>query len=219
KKFRHAPYVYINQSVTTDYRKQFTVTASIEWAESPQPKDPLYGAGLSLQWQTTNWLNLGLTSNYTFDHSNWGFVSYIDSIDQVIIGRRDSRTVTNDFYMQLLFSPHMNFSVHTRHYWSEVKYLQFYNLQDDGNVEPSDFTGNYDINFNAWNVDVVYAWQFAPGSFLNLIWKVNSLNEDQLITHNYFDNFQNTLKLPSGNTVALKMIYYLDYQRIKKVFS
>lgn len=217
KKFLHAPWVYINQSITTDYRKPFTLTASVEWAESPQPKDPLVGAGISPQWQATNWLNVGITCNYTFDHSNWGFVSYIDSSDLVIMGRRDSRTVSNDFYMQLLFNPHMNLSAHARHYWTEVKYWQFYNLQNDGNVTESNFTGNYDINFNAWNVDVVYAWQFARGSFLNLIWKVNSLNEDQQITHKYFDNFQNTLKLPSGNTIALKMIYYLDYQTIKKI--
>ena len=35
-----------------------------------------------------------------------------------------------------------------------------------------------DENFNQFNVDFVYTWQFAPGSFLNLIWKESAFAGD-----------------------------------------
>ncbi len=218
-KFKHAPYVYFNPKISTDYRKQFTVTVWGEYAESPQPKDPLYGFGWAPAWQVTDWLNISSTTNYTFDHANWGYVDFIDTSNTVIMGKRNTVTITNDLSMQVLFTPHMNLSLRTRHYWSNVQYLQYYSLKDDGNLDSTNYTGNNNINFNAWNVDVVYAWQFAPGSFLNLIWKVNLLNADQQNSLNYFHNFRDTVQLPAGNTIALKMIYYLDYQKFKKIFS
>ncbi|HAP00577.1 MAG TPA: hypothetical protein DCQ93_01515 [Bacteroidetes bacterium] len=220
KKFLHAPYVYTNFSIKTDYRKPFMMEVSFDWAESPQPKDPLYGYGIGPSWQATDWLNLGLAINYTFDHSNWGFADYIDSTDQVIIGRRDTKTISNDFYTTILFSPQMNLVVHARHYWSEVRYLEYYNLLNDGNVASTSlYTTSHDENFNAWNVDVVYEWQFAPGSFLNLIWKQSLVKDDASVGNDYATNLRETLQLPADNTLALKLIYYLDYQKVKKVIT
>ena len=79
-----------------------------------------------------------------------------------------------------------------------------------------DWASNQDRNINFFNIDMVYTWQFAPGSFLNLIWKNNIAKFDQgtsvLHGDNYFNNFGQTLDAPQTNNLTLKVIYFIDYQ-------
>jgi len=63
---------------------------------------------------------------------------------------------------------------------------------------------------------MVFNWQFAPGSYLSLIWKNALLEENNQITYNYFENFSQTLQYPQLNTLTLKILYYLDYNQLRK---
>ena len=70
---------------------------------------------------------------------------------------------------------------------------------------------------------MVYTWQFAPGSFLNLIWK-NSVNQyesgnDVQLDRDYFGNLKETFRAPQTNNLTLKVIYYLDYLTMKRAFK
>lgn len=71
-------------------------------------------------------------------------------------------------------------------------------------------------NFNIFNIDAVYTLQFAPGSFLNIVWK----DEDQLFNADtgfgYFKNFGKTIAEPHNKNLSFKLIYYLDYLNFKK---
>jgi hypothetical protein len=58
--------------------------------------------------------------------------------------------------------------------------------------------------------------QFAPGSFINIVWKDEGQQYNNSIDHNYFQNFGNTLREPQNNNLSVKIIYYLDYLYIKK---
>ena len=98
----------------------------------------------------------------------------------------------------------------------KVVYHQFYTLLDDGNLGDTDFTGNYDLNFNIFNLDFVYSWEFAPGSYLNVIWKNNIFQADDIRYDDYFDNLNKTFNAPQSNGLSLKVIYYLDYQYLHK---
>ncbi|MGB3074334.1 MAG: DUF5916 domain-containing protein, partial [Chitinophagales bacterium] len=75
---------------------------------------------------------------------------------------------------------------------------------------------NNDINFNVFNIDAVYAWEFAPGSYLNVIWKNNIQQYDDLGMDDYFANCTKTFQTPQSNGISVKLIYYLDYLSLKK---
>jgi hypothetical protein len=53
-----------------------------------------------------------------------------------------------------------------------------------------EFTGNADFNFNAFNTDLIFAWQFAPGSFLNIVYKNDLQRDEQDIELSYFNNLR-----------------------------
>jgi hypothetical protein len=90
-------------------------------------------------------------------------------------------------------------------------------LEQEGTLKPSSKTyyeSNYNVNF--FNVDMVYTWQFAPGSFVNVVWK-NSIDEyNQTVTDSYFKNLGATVNAPQLNSLSLRVIYFLDYLAFKK---
>jgi Domain of unknown function (DUF5916) len=104
-----------------------------------------------------------------------------------------------------------------RHYLSSVDNKEFFTLEKNGllTANPS-FTENMNRNVNIFNIDMVYTWQFAPGSFLNIVWKNSIFTQQQLIEHSYFKNFGNTVEADQNNNLSLKVIYFLDYLQLKR---
>jgi hypothetical protein len=114
----------------------------------------------------------------------------------------------------------MSLSFRLRHYWSKAQYQQYYHLGADGMLNDySSYGNNHDVNFNAFNIDMVFFWQFAPGSELNLVWKNSLLKREAEASSDYYDNFRSSLNSPQNNMISLKVLYYLDYLKIRKAFS
>ncbi|MCY7409421.1 MAG: DUF5916 domain-containing protein, partial [Chitinophagales bacterium] len=217
-KYYHAPFVYTQLFFNTDYRKKVALSASIGYGESPEPKDTYLEAGVSPYFILNDHFSFWYDLFVSKDRSNYGFVNF-DSNDEIIFGRRNTFRVSNTINAKYTFNPKMNFNFRARYYWGKVTYVQFYELQDEGTLASTDFTGNYDYNFNVFNIDAVYEWEFAPGSFLNLIWKNNIFQSDDAGTDDYFDNFKKTFDSPQSNGISVKLIYYLDYLSLRKKSS
>ena len=79
----------------------------------------------------------------------------------------------------------------------------------------SSFAGDVNQNYNAFNVDVVFTWQFAPGSFLNIVWKDESFLAADRLRRSYFHNVDDVVASPQNNNLSIKLIYYLDYLQLK----
>jgi hypothetical protein len=109
-----------------------------------------------------------------------------------------------------------------RHYWSQVNNKELFKLLTDGSLQHIDPVANVpvDENFNYFTVDAGFNWEFAPGSFINLVWKNNAqefLTDpfDAPFSDNYFKNFDRTMKIPQNNNFSIKVIYFLDYLQLK----
>ena len=87
----------------------------------------------------------------------------------------------------------------------------------DGKLDPNpSFNQNVDRNVNFFNIDMVYTWQFAPGSFINIVWKNAIYNYTDIVETSYFKNFGKTIEADQNNNLSLKIIYFLDYLQLKK---
>jgi hypothetical protein len=218
KKFWHAPYVYFLPYFYTDQRKPVQWFIQIEFAESPIKCDPLYGGATSLYVRLSDHFNFTVFTESTKDNRNFGFAGYDASSDQVTIGRRDIFVTNNEISVEYNINPRMGINFRARHYWSKVMYSKFYHLQGDGTLSEIAYIDGQDFNFNVFNIDLVYSWQFAAGSFLNVVWKNSISQSDDLRLNDYFDNFGNTLHAPQRNSLIVKMIYYLDYESVQHAF-
>ncbi len=209
KKFFHAPYIFFSPSFSTNTSKRLFAQFQLSYGESPIPNDPYIGFQISPTWIVNDHLRLALGLNVSKDHSNFGAVNWDDNAN-IIFGRRDITTFDNVISVDYLFGPRMNITARARHYWANLYYHQYLHLNDDGTFSPSDWQGSADENFNLFNVDFVYTWQFAPGSYLNLIWKESAFEGDAERGGTFGKNLDKTFRAPQNNSLTLKLIYWLD---------
>lgn len=170
--------------------------------------------------------NLRLSNSFSFGEDvtisprkNVLGYSTMDGSGNPIFALRDVHTVENIFNLKYTFSGIMGLNLRLRHYWSKLNNKQFFNLATNGmvrNLTSTDFNSNNNQNVNIWNVDMVYVWQFTPGSELSIAWKNSAFSNNGLATQNYFNNLNNTINQPQNNNFSLKVLYYIDYQDLRK---
>ncbi len=153
--------------------------------------------------------------------NNVGFASFDPPYDSrngnIIFGRRDRNTIENTLNFKYNFNSKMGLNLRVRHYWSKVDYREFFTLLNNGELQKNlSFNDTVNQNVNFFNIDMVYTWQFAPGSFLNIVWKDASFTGNKIIEKDYLKNFSNTVDADQNNNISLKIIYFLDYLDLKK---
>lgn len=153
--------------------------------------------------------------NYNPTIKGIGFTSILDS-ENILFATRKVNTVENTLTLKYNFTNKMGINLRTRHYRSGVENKDFFLLQKDGSLLPHEVSQNYDRNINFFNVDMVYTWQFAPGSFMNLVWKNATVHSSDFAGDSYVENLRNTLQDDQNNNLSLKVIYFLDYLQLKK---
>jgi hypothetical protein len=146
-----------------------------------------------------------------------------------LFGSRDNIERTQVLNLSYIFTNRISLSARIRHSWSQVRYHHFLYLTPSGDLAPlaadrpdllNSFPGvsPYDLNFNAWSVDLVFRWIFAPGSELQAVWKQNLVGADagELLPSGYRANFSAMLEDGFTNSFSLRAVYFLDYSRLKQ---
>jgi hypothetical protein len=141
--------------------------------------------------------------------------------NDILFAKRDRFTVENSLNAKYNFSKRSGITVTARHYWSKVKINELYDLNPDGGLSLTKHTTVplNDRNFNIFNLDAQYTLEFAPGSFVYIVWKDESLYSqfgDLVMTDKYLNNFGHTLNRPQNANLSVKIVYYLDYLDFRK---
>jgi hypothetical protein len=167
-----------------------------------------------------NKLSFIYDTHYEDREDDIGFVNYNAATDTITFGRRNLQTISNTLSGVYKFTNKMSLSLRGRHYWSRATYKAYYTLQTDGYLKQDSAYGlNHNVNFNAFNIDVVFFWQFAPGSELNIVYKNAVLKRENIINYDYYSNFSGSLNSPQNNSISIKVLYYIDYLTIKRAFK
>ncbi|WP_375418673.1 DUF5916 domain-containing protein [uncultured Hymenobacter sp.] len=134
-----------------------------------------------------------------------------------LLGRRRINTVTNTLSAAYTFTNRMSFTIRGRHYVSNVHYRDFSRLAPDGQETPVEYQRNRDNTYNAFNIDAVFSWWFAPGSQVSVVWKdaAQSFLQGEEATPLYFSNLNGTINTLHNNNLSIKVLYYLDYLTLR----
>ena len=159
----------------------------------------------------------------------WAFLDSLeDGTDVSIFGKRRNREYTQVLNVNYIFTNRMSLSTRVRHAWSQVRYDALYPLLASGVISETPYLENgnanqEDLNFNAWSIDMVYRWNFAPGSELNIVWKNQLLQETRLgdleefmLPTSYGDNFNQMIESGFINSLSIRIISFIDYSRFKQ---
>lgn len=221
---KKAPYYSFFTDGSTDSRKKLYITWSGGFAETPLRKDFFHRIDLTARYRFNDRFALTATFLKQYDNGQFGYAFARDNVTNApLLARRqylDITTMLNGIYH---FTPRMNLTFRVRHFWNRLLNTNLYDLKPDGywierfDKDPAEFN----LNYNAFNVDVFYTWDFRLGSRLIVGWK-NWLGSDYeyMIDGSQYKHYRNNLSrvlaTPHGNELTVRFIYFLNYEQLRK---
>jgi len=222
QKFIIPEYYYNGIGISTDYSRKFALDAEVGYGQgyfTDYVVNNYFEVELSPILRLSDKLSLTPSSNYSIFLNGVGFAGFFDG--QPKYGIRDVKTLTNILQGKYLFKNNLSLTLRVRHYWSYGIYDYYGDLDEEGYIIRDDqFAENANFNFNAFNTDLIFAWQFAPGSFLNIVYKNALQKDEQDLRLSYFNNLNTVFDQGQVNTVTMKLIYFFDvvssYKKVMK---
>ena len=171
--------------------------------------------------------NLRLSQKFSINHgisyesnkNQAGFTDFEGS--NILFAKRDINTIQNTINVKYSFTNKMGLTLNVRHYWSGVRPTELLLLNTQGYLEKTNLIAipptDYNRNFNSFALNMIYTWQVANGSFLNIVWQdeaFESVRKDY--EENYFKNVGRSFAVNNANTISVKLVYFLDYLHLKK---
>jgi len=205
--------------ISSDYRKPFALDISTNYRIFKENNRNYLNIAVSPRYRASNRLSFIYEVMNDLKTDDIGFVHYDEVGDTITFGRRNMHTVSNTFSSVYKFTNKMSLSFRLRHYWSIAKYQEYYQLGNNGSLNSYAYQNNHNVNFNAFNIDMVFFWQFAPGSELNIVWKNSVLKREGTINNDYYQNFKGSFNTAQNNMLSIKVLYYIDYLTLKKAFA
>jgi hypothetical protein len=213
--------------ISSDYSKTFAIDADVEVALYGQDQRIGINFGFDPRIRISDRWFFVYSFNFDFVPKQRGVVLNKGSVmyenNRIIYSKRDRRTVTNELTMEFLFTRNMGIDFRMRHYWSTVHIDSYHQLLDNGYLMTASYSGLdddgvrlHDQNYNAFTIDFVYSWIFAPGSELNLTWKQSIYTSGGDFEDNFVRNTKDIFNQPMTNSLSLKILYYLDVLYFKK---
>lgn len=222
----------------SDHRKKlvFNLFGRLGLFDEEKRKNSYVEAGV--RWRASDKFTVGIGFGNEWANNDVGGIYFSDlSADaigfeqlqegDVVMGRRDIFGFDNVVNASYSFNNKMNITLYGRHYWQKAAYKRFFTLDDQGDLAYSPYSGLsdqgeslHDVAANFFNVDLVYTWRFAPGSDLLLVYKngVGHFNSGRDARHNYGHNVAHLPDFEGTNNFSLKVLYFLDYERMKRWF-
>ncbi|WP_343522659.1 DUF5916 domain-containing protein [Pedobacter sp.] len=213
----HTPENYgISLYINPNRAKAYNFGGNIRFFEQQLFKGKMYNFYFFQNLRLNDKVAFGLDLNF---NPSYNYVNWVTAQgDKAIFSRYDRRTVENSFDAKYTFTNLMGVTVVLRHYWSDRRNKEFFILKPDGNL--TDYAGvplnGLDRNYNVFNIDLIYTWQFAPGSTLSVSYKDAAETYDTFYTQRYGKNLGNILNSPQNNSLSVKVLYYVDYLDLKK---
>jgi hypothetical protein len=207
--------VNFNTRIRTDQRKKLSMGISARYKITTEQGRYDYDIELNPSFRFSDKLTMEYEIELEKERNDVGFVEELDD-QEIIFGTRDITDVTNFIRANYSFNTRMNLSFRLRHNWTNVKYHSFHFLNEDGSLGDTDYREEEDINYNAFTIDAVYRWRFAPGSDLYLVWKNSLIGETEETDLNFWSNFDRMLDHPQRNSFSIKVVYYLDFLNFQK---
>ncbi len=208
---------------SSDYRKAFALDGVISyrkfWGQGAWANSDVIGLELQPLIRFSDQFNMQLKGAITWRNNSLGYVTKISQVNgstAIIFGSRKRQDLESTINANYLFNNKISLSLRLRHYWARVEYLEYYELGDKGEMQATNYNNNHNTNYNAFNLDLIFRWRFAPGSELNIVWKNMILDNQNIPSYDYFQNFGGMFDSGQNNQFSIKALYYLDFFKVLK---
>lgn len=217
-----------NGFISSDYSKPFALDMNTDFTVFNDVNRYNVSLSVSPRFRLNDQVMLILRSAWLENRNEEGAALTASFIlpyegEDPIFAKRDRKTITNTISADYIFTNRMGLTFSLRHYWSEVDYNEFFRLDENGRFSDTEYNGIDEVGnslhnnrYNAFTIDMVYRWVFAPGSEINLVWKNSIFSFDGVVGENYFENVNSMVQNPTTNGLSFKLIYIIDYWETKE---
>jgi len=204
--------------LSPDYRKRFLTDINLSGWRSNDSEQRGYAISVSPRLRLTSRSLVIMQFAYDKETPSIGYQSKTNLADSTVIlfGKREINKLTTSITGNYVVNPLSSFSLRIRHYWVTTEYLGFYVLPESGYPEAIDDETNRDFSVNFFTVDLGYSWNFAPGSYLHVVYKNGINNRTSIVQNHYLRNWEQLMDSPGLHSFSLKLIYYLDYETTRQ---
>lgn len=204
---------------SSNYSKPFALDGGIEYVSSASYGSRNWEISLDPIFKIGNRIQFDHELSYYNRKNDMGFASITDE-GAPLFGMRQINSISNTFTGKFVIRNYMQISLRARHYWYEGIYNAFFPLNANGSIgDEVVHNQNENFNFNTFNIDLVFSWNFSPGSVLNIVWKNSIINENQTTAKGYSYNLSKVFNQDQLNSLTLKLVYYIDYLQVKNRLS
>jgi len=206
---------------STDSRKPWFFAYSMGYAVRAKANNSYNSFDFTFRYRFSNQLTMSAELSRQYENNQIGYAFVREANGDPIVGFRNFTETIGVLSGIYNFTPRLNLTLRARHYWNRLHYNSFYDVKDDGNLtakSPS-YQPSLSDNYNVFNLDAFFTWDFRLGSRVVVGWKnwlgdpyaVNGLNYRHY-TGNLIQNFE----AAHGNEISVKLIYFLDYNQLRK---
>lgn len=215
--------------ISSNYQKKIALDVGLNIASVDRDDWSEYDYYVTPRFRLSDRIFLIPSWTQSFQLNSQGFafpfgVPIEGSLNKSIFGKRDRINSVSAISLDYNMTNRMGLTFRLRHYRSVLIYKSFYTLEEDGSLAALqtysglDASGKsaYNVNYNAFTIDLQYRWVFLPGSEINVVWKNSIFTQDKRIDDYFWQNLTSTLNNGPVNSFSMKVIYWLDAQDFKK---
>ena len=199
---------------SSDYRRKLALDVSFGGGQAPLYDEHTLFFRMSPRVRFSEKLFMYYVFSTKLTENETGYITRDN--DHSIFSTRQKQFFTNVLKAEYVLNTKMSFDFKFRHHWEQVRNYSFHTLDKYGYLEDSDYVGDRDVNFNAWNIDLNFNYWFAPASEISIVWKNSILTSGNRVESYYKDNLEALLNNPQENSLSLRVRYFLDYQYLKQ---
>lgn len=211
----------VNGFVSSDYSKRFALDASFAFRRFNEPGRKTWVYAVEPRFRVNDKLQFVYEHEIVDRANDIGWVNTVD--DDIILGRRNRLIHYQTLEAAYVFTNRMGVNARVRHVWDRVEYNKYFLLGDNGDLLLTDYDGlddeglpDHQVNFSAFNVDLVFSWFFRPGSEISVGYK-NSIGVAQTpLDRDLFRAWETTFESAQTNSLSIKLLWFIDYLDLQK---
>ena len=213
---------------SSNYQKKFAIDVGLGYVFVERNDWWEWNYDFEARFRITNQLFLIHYWEQRFQNNSEGYAVDFGtpeiSHNGIIFGNRNRINTTQTIGLDYTLTNRIGLTFRLRNYNAVIKYNSFSELLSSGRLSQlENYTGKdedgqsvYDINYNAFTIDMLFRWVFFPGSEINIVWKNSIFSNNEKVNQNYWNTLFNSLEDGPMNTFSVKLIYWLDAQYLKK---
>jgi hypothetical protein len=217
--YRRASDENFTATIESDGRQPVVATIHGGYSRSAKQASTLYSV-LQFTLRPNTWIELtpAFTVVHTRNEEAWVTSSsspyyFYTSDGHNLFGDRDIDQQDFSLRGMFTFTRRVSLQFFTQVFLAKGHYTNFRTLQGEEDLLAysylaSPLYSNPDFNEKIVNANLVFRWEYLPGSAFYLVWTQSRYGNDFATNRKVFENFSDAFRLPMDNVLLAKISYF-----------